>query len=128
MPLLKNKAYLWAEILRETGAGKDLPYYLLRPPGSRLIVAAALDITLNARAPYEIWAGTGRDLQRWADALDRQVEAFPVFVREGNGRYYYRGRFQRVGSTMKPFELSMREMQAGLIGLYKIIFLKEVAP
>jgi hypothetical protein len=126
MPLLKDQAYKWADILREIGAANVPPYYLLRPRGGRTIVAAALDIGTNTRAPYEIWAGNGPQIKRWADVLDRQTQLLAVFVREMDGQHYYRGTFKRVASTTDEREIALRGMQAKRNDIYKILFLEEV--
>ena len=127
MALQKNQIYKWADILRETGAANVLPYYLLRRKGGRTIVAASLDIETNSRAPYEVWAGDGREIKRWADVLDRQIEPFPVFVCETNGKRYFRGIFKRVNSSTDKHEIALRSVQADRNDIYKILFLKEVS-
>jgi hypothetical protein len=127
MCLTKGNTYKWADILRETGAANVLPYYLLRPRGGRTIVAASLDIATNPRAPYEIWAGNGREIKRWADVLERQADPFAVVVREADGQHYYRGRFKCVAATTDQSEIALRGMQAERTDIYKILFLEELS-
>ena len=127
MSLTKGSTYKWADILQETGAANVLPYYLLRARGGRTIVAASLDIATNPRAPYEIWAGNGREIKRWADVLERQTDPFAVVVREADGQHYYRGSFKCVASTMDQSEIALRGMQAERSDIYKILFLEELS-
>ena len=127
MALIKGQSYQWADILRETGAENVLPYYLLRRKGGRKIVAASLDIGTNSRAPYEVWAGNGPQIKRWADVLDEQTEPFAVFVCELDGKRYFHGMFERVRSSVDKNEIQLRAQQVNRTDIYKILFLVEVS-
>jgi hypothetical protein len=127
MPLVKGQSYEWSSILQETESVAGPVFYLLHFQGTRTIAAASLDIAFNPRAPYEIWAGSGEHVSDWADTLDAQLEPFEVFVREMDGRHYYRGKFKRVTSSNDAGEIALRLAQVPQRGpIYKIIFLTEV--
>jgi len=124
--LIKNQTYTWSQILAETGAANVLPYYLLRTSASRTIVASSLDIKTNPRAPYEILAGDGREIKRWANVAEKQIKPFAVFVCELDGKSYFRGHLKCVDSSIDAKEIALRAEQANRKDIYKILFLTEV--
>ena len=129
MPFIKGQSYEWEEIISDPERVAGPVFYLLHRRDTELVTAACLDIAFNFRAPYEIWAGEGPEVKRWADILDAQVDSFDAFVRELDNRHYYRGRFRRIGSTRDANEIALRLAQAEERGpIYKLLFLEEVAP
>jgi len=127
MPLTKGQTYSFDQIQQETNGVPGPVFYLLHRKGTDLIVAACIDIALNARAPYEVWAGDGEQIKRWADILDSQTQPFEMFVRETDGQWYYRGKFHRKDSSDNPHEIQLRLAQFERSPIYKILFLEEVS-
>ncbi len=126
MNFLKNHTYTWEEILAGTDAVAGPVFYLLRERGTQTVKAACLGIEVNPRAPYEIIPAIGQFISPWADNLCQQSQAIPVFVRELDKNYYYRGMFKVAGQSSDPEEIRLRGVQCHRTDIYKIIFLTEV--
>ena len=71
--------------------GGDLQSYLPHVDGQ--VVCGCFDPALNARAPFEIDLGTGRDIERYADRLYTQRTSVPVFLKRGTFEWEYVGDF-----------------------------------
>ena len=126
MQLVKNRTYKWQEILDGLNAVAGPVYYLLHLPGTQTVAAACLSVDVNPRAPYEIIPATGRYIKPWADTFAAQTTAVPVFVRELDLKWYYRGQFKVVDQSSDPREIRLRGKQANRTDIYKILFLEEV--
>jgi hypothetical protein len=126
MKLVKNSSYKWQQILAGLSVVSGPVFYLLHHPGSQAIAAACLSIDINPRAPYEIIPATGRFIKPWADKFATQPEPVPVFVREADRKWYYRGQFKVVAQSSDPLAIRHRGKQANRTDIYKILFLEEV--
>lgn len=127
MKFEKGKTYEWNEILEGTGSVAGPVFYLLHLPGSHLVTVACLDIEMNPRAPYEIIPANLPKVGEWADYLCQQGSSIDVFVKELDGKRYFRGRFKVVGESSDKNEIALRGQQANRTDLYKIIFLAETS-
>jgi len=128
MPFTKGQSYRWQQILDDLDAVAGPVFYLLHRPGTQTVAAACLSIDVNPRAPYEIIPATGKFIKPWADTFAAQAAAVPVFVRELDRKWYYRGRFKVIGQSNDPREIRQRGKQANRTDIYKILFLQEVQP
>ena len=126
MTLVKNQTYKWSDILTGLHAVAGQVFFLLHRPGTQTVVAACLSIDVNPRAPYEIIPATGQFIKPWADKFAAQAEPVPVFVRELDRKWYYRGRFKVIAQSADPREIQQRGKQANRTDIYKILFLEEV--
>jgi hypothetical protein len=126
MNLIKGTTYEWREILDGLHAVAGPVFYLLHRPGTQIVAAACLSIDVNPRAPYEIIPATGQFIKPWADIFAAQTQTVPVFVRELDRKWYYRGQFKVVAQSSDPREIRQRGKQANRTDIYKILFLEEV--
>ncbi len=126
MNLVKGQTYKWSAILAVTGAANVAPFYVLRRAGGQSVVAACLVIGVNPRAPYEIIPANTPLISGWADVFSAQREPVPVFVKELDNKWYYRGQFRVRGESTDSKEIKLRGKQANRTHLYKILFLEEV--
>lgn len=127
MTFIKGKAYEWDEILDGTGSVAGPVFYLLHSLGSHVVTVACLDIEMNPRAPHEIIPANLPKVRQWADYLCQQGSSINVFVKELDGKRYYRGKFKVAGDCCDPNEIELRAKQSRNKDLYKIIHLAEVA-
>lgn len=93
MALHIGNQYTRAQIHAEVGGG-DLQSYLPHSNGS--VLCGCFDPQLNARAPYEIDLGAGRDVIRYAKRLIEQAAFVPVFLKRDAFVWEYVGRFRAV--------------------------------
>jgi hypothetical protein len=126
MKFIKGKTYKWNEILEGSDSVDRPVRYLLHKRGTDTIAAACLDILINPRAPYELTPANGPQIKPCADKFCNQGTPVPVFVRELDRKWYYRGQFKVVGESSDENELTLRGRQAGRTDIYKIIHLAEV--
>lgn len=125
MSFIKGQTYEWKDILGGLEAVAGPVFYLLHERGTQTVKAACLSIDVNPRAPYEIIPAIGQFISPWADNLCSQTEPIPVFVRELDGKYYYRGIFNVTGQSSDANEIRLRGQQCNRTDIYKIIFLAE---
>lgn len=123
----KGKSYDWDKIVDGDEFVDGPVFYLLHRRGTEQVTAACLDIEFNPRAPYEIIPAKGPQIKLWADRLCQQGGSFPVFVKELDGKRYFRGHFKVIGQSSDKNEISVRGKQANRTDIYKIIFLSEIA-
>ena len=126
MNFLKYQTYKWNDILTPLNAVDSPVRFLLRHKDSEKIVAACVRIDLNPRAPYEIIPSQGEHVAPWSDKFAAQTEPVPVFVKESDGQWYYRGDFKVAAQSADANEIRLREQQANRAHVYKILFLEEV--
>ena len=72
------------------------------------IVAACLSPTFSPAAPAVVLCGQGPKTGPVSEALTRHAGPLPVFVKQGAGRWAYRGRFEvaqsfRAGARFEQF-------------------------
>jgi len=127
MKFEKGHTYDWNTILAGLNAVAGPVFYLLHQRGSQTIKAACLSVDVNPRAPYEIIPATGPQITIWAEILCKQADPIPVFVRELDDKYYYRGLFKVTGQSSDANEIRQRGKQANRTDIYKIIFLSEIS-
>ena len=102
MPLQIGDLYTREQIGAEVGGG-DVQSYLPHRDGR--VLCGCFDPKVNARAPYEIDLGVGRDVIRYARRLLEQDDAVPVFLRREAFAWEYVGRFRAVQYTADPNDL-----------------------
>ena len=64
------------------------------PTVSGRVVVVCVKLTLNPRAPSVILCGKGPRISASGIALSKQTTSVPVFVKQGVGRWEYRGKFK----------------------------------
>ena len=93
MPLHIGHRYTREQIRAESGGG-DLQSYLPHKDGN--VLCGCFDPIVNARAPYEIDLGVGRDVIRYARRLLEQDSYVPIFLRRDAFAWEYVGKFRAV--------------------------------
>ncbi len=83
--------------------GGDLQSYL--PVSGDLVVAGCFRKDRNPDAPEVILPGTGPQIEGRAERLATQVEAIPVFLKEGASQWRYVGDYRCVGLSRDPREI-----------------------
>lgn len=101
MPFVLHQRYSRQQVHAELGG--DLQSYLPHVDGA--VVCGCFDPAFNARAPFEIDLGQGRDVIRYAERLHEQASGIPVFLRRGNLEWEYVGRFLATTLTRDKADL-----------------------
>jgi hypothetical protein len=123
MPLIKGQTYTWHQLLKQTGAGRSPPYYLLH--AGRRVVASCLTPDLNPDAPTVILAGDAPQRREYADLFCAQGGAIPVCMKSAD-RWLCCGYFKLQRFSTDPAEIEAHSARAKRTDVYKILFLEEV--
>ncbi len=117
-----GKCYTRREIHERIGG--SIQAFLPHKDGQ--VVCACLRKDLNPEAPKVFLVGDGPNVRKCGNLLCKQNEPIPVFIKEDENEWKYKGKYRVQRWSENPKEIKSQESQARRNDLTRIIYLKKI--
>jgi hypothetical protein len=101
-PFEVDQVYGYDEIRAKTKAGSTQSYLL---SNGKKIVAGCFDPQLNPKAPLLVYPGPGPIIMSSAERVVLQRTPIPVFLKEGDKEYRYKGMYLATAFSREPHHI-----------------------